>query len=154
MLSYLTLEQLHIIGIAIKTSNKDQQSAGDINGLWEKFWNENTGSKIPNKLNEDIYCVYTEYEGDFTQPYTTLIGYVVKDLNNIPVDMKGITIESGDYIKLTAKGKLSAGVVINEWSKVWQSDLPRNYKADFEVYGAKAVDPDNAEIDIFVGVKQ
>lgn len=149
----VTLEQLFITGIAVKTSNKDQQAAGDINRLWERFWSENVGNKIPDKLNEDIYCVYTEYEGDFTQPYTTLIGYSVKNLNNIPEGMKGITIEHGNYMKLTAKGKLSDGIVVNEWSKVWQSDLSRNYKADFEVYGANATDPDHAEIDIFVGVK-
>jgi len=148
----VTLEQAYIIGIAIKTINKDQQSANDINKLWERFWGENIAGKVPNKLNEDIYCIYTEYEGDFTQPYTTLIGYAVSSLNEIPEGMTGITIEHGDYMKLTATGKLSDGIVINEWSKVWQSDLPRNYKSDFEVYGANT-DLDHAKIDIFVGVK-
>lgn len=148
----VTLEQVYIIGIAIRTTNKDQQSANDINKLWGRFWGENITEKVPNKLNEAIYCIYTEYEGNFTQPYTTLIGYAVSSFNEIPEGMIGITIEHGDYMKLTATGKLSDGIVINEWSKVWQSDLPRNYKSDFEVYRANT-DPDHAEIDIFVGVK-
>lgn len=148
-----TIESRNIVGIAIRTSNQDQQAATDIPKLWEQFSNEDIINKIPNKVNNDMYCIYTEYEGDFTQPYTTLIGCETTDLTHVPEGMKGITIEGGAYMKLTACGKLSDGVVVQEWSKVWQSDLPRTYKADFELYKAEAFDPDNAEIDIFVGVK-
>jgi len=149
----LELKPRYIVGIAVKTSNANQQSAGDIARLWEQFWNENVSSKVPGKVSEDIYCVYTEYEGDFTAPYTTVIGYETTNLDNIPEGMKGITIEGGQYVMLIAKGKLSEGIVIQEWSKVWQSDLPRTYKADFEVYLARNNNPDNAEVLIFVGVK-
>lgn len=148
-----TIKSRNIVGIAIRTCNQDQQAATDIPGLWERFWGEDILNKIPNKVNNDQYCVYTEYDGDFTQPYTTLIGCETPDLDHIPEGMKGITIEGGEYMKLTACGKLSDGIVVQEWSKVWQSGLSRAYKADFEVYKAEAFDPDNAEIDIFVGIK-
>ena len=45
------------------------------------------------------------------------------------------------------------GIVYNEWVKIWNSDLDRTFVADFEVYGEKAQDPTNAEVEIFVGVK-
>ncbi|MCD7898752.1 MAG: effector binding domain-containing protein [Bacteroides sp.] len=147
------LKPCNIVGIAIKTSNVNQQSSGDIARLWEKFWSENIASQIPNKVNDTIYCVYTEYEGDFTQPYTTVIGYATDNLNEIPEGMKGIRIEGGMFVKLTAKGKLSDGIVVQEWSKIWQSDLHRTYQADFEVYSPQSVSPDYAEIDIFAGIQ-
>lgn len=142
----------NITGIAVRTCNKEQQAAGDIARLWEQFWNEGILNKIPDKVNIDIYCVYTEYEGDFTQPYTTLIGCETRSPEQIPEGMKGITIQGGEYIKLTARGKLSDGIVIQKWSEIWQSDLPRTYMTDFEIYKAGS-NPDKAEIDIFVGIK-
>jgi len=34
--------------------------------------------------------------------------------------------------------------------KIWQSDIDRKYIADFDVYGEKALDSQNAEVDIYV----
>lgn len=142
----------HVVGIAVRTTNYLQRSAGDIAALWEKFWKENIFSQIPDKISADIYCVYAEYQGDHTQPYTTVIGCRVENTDRIPEGMKAITAGGGEFVKLTAKGKLSEGVVIQEWVKIWQSDMKRAYKADYEVYPAGMSDPDNAEIDIFVEV--
>lgn len=148
----LYIEPFQVVGISVRTSNKDQQSAGDIVQLWERFWKEDILSKIPGKTSNDIYCVYTEYEGDYTQPYTTLIGCRVDNPDQIPEGMKSVTVGGGEFIKRTARGKLADGIVIGEWVKIWELDTPRAYKADFELFGIKAVDPDNAEIDIFVEI--
>lgn len=147
------LQPCNIIGIAIKTSNINQQSAGDIARLWERFWSENIISQIPGKISDDLYGVYTEYEGDFTQPYTTVIGCVTNSLDNIPEGMVGITIEGGQYMKSVVRGKLSDGIVVQEWEKIWQIDMPRKYKTDFEVYLARNNNPDDMEVDIFVGIE-
>jgi len=45
------------------------------------------------------------------------------------------------------------GVVIAEWQRIWASGLERSYTADFEVYGQKAQDPSNAEVDFLVAIK-
>ena len=44
-------------------------------------------------------------------------------------------------------------MVFGEWTKIWNSDLVRTFTADFEVYGEKAQNPENAEVDIFVAIK-
>ena len=54
--------------------------------------------------------------------------------------------------KFTAKGDLMKGVIVQEWMKIWESNLDRTYQSDYEVYGAKAQNPQDAEVDIFVGV--
>jgi len=109
--------------------------------------------KIPNKLDNTIYCIYTEYEKDHTKPYTTILGCKVSTLNTIPNGMVGKTFEGGNYAKRIAKGNILQGMVFNEWTKIWNSDLDRTFTADFEVYGEKAQNPENAEVDIFVAVK-
>ncbi|MDN3654530.1 GyrI-like domain-containing protein [Ferruginibacter paludis] len=147
------IKQFNIIGIAIRTTNDNGQSSLDIPSLWNKFMGEGMVALIPDKINNTIYCVYTDYEKDHTKPYTTILGCSVSTLNNVPEGMVGKTIEEGAYIKYTAKGNILQGMVFNEWVKIWNSDIDRKYTADFEVYGEKAKNPEDAEVDIFIAVK-
>jgi predicted transcriptional regulator YdeE len=147
------IESFNIIGIAVRTTNEEGQSGKDIPLLWEKFMTEEISKNIPSKVDESVYCIYTDYEKDHTKPYTTLLGCKVANLANIPEGMIGKTFESGKYHKIIVKGNLLEGVVFQEWLKIWNSMLPRAYTADFEVYGAKSQNPTDAEIEIFLAVK-
>ena len=147
------LNSFKLVGISIRTSNQNNRAAQDIPALWQRFMSENIANKIPNKLAETVYCAYTEYEGDHNQPYTTLIGCPVSALTEIPDGLKGIEVPAGSYEQFTPKGRLSDGIIINQWFKIWETDLDRTYQTDFEVYGEKASDPNAAEVDIFVGVQ-
>lgn len=148
-----TLKPFFVAGISVRTANGNGQAATDIPALWSRFRSEDVAAQLKGRLSEDIYSVYTEYEGDHTQPYTTLIGYQVENLDHVPEGMQGIAIEGGDYEQFTAKGALAKGVVFEAWLNIWNSAIPRAYTADFEVYGAKAQDPENAAVDIFIAVK-
>jgi predicted transcriptional regulator YdeE len=78
-----------VIGIEVRTTNENEQAAKDIPVLWEKFMKENVLNNIPNKIDNTIYSIYTEYEKDHTKPYTTLLGCKVESLENIPEGMAG-----------------------------------------------------------------
>ena len=147
------ITSFNIIGIAVRTTNENSQAAKDIPALWNKFMSENMLQQIPNKVDNTIYCMYTEYEKDHTKPYTTLLGCKVESLENIPTGMIGKTVEGGNYIKQTVKGNLMQGVIATAWIKIWNANFSRLYTADFEVYGEKAQNPENAEVDIFIAVK-
>ena len=138
------MEDIKIIGITVRTTNQDQKAAQDIPVLWNKFMEQSLAEKIPNKANQAIYCVYTDYEKDYTAPYTVVLGCRVTSLDEIPEGMSGITFPEEKYEKFLAENPQT---VINEWIKIWNSDLERTYKADFEVYSAKP------EVEIFIGVK-
>lgn len=152
-MSKVNIEAFKIIGISVKTSNKDGQSAQDIGALWNRFMEERILDKIPNKIEETIFSIYTEYEGDHTQPYTTILGCKVAGTSVCPKGMVVKTFDGGNYLKYIAKGDLVKGVVYQEWSKIWAEDLVGTFVADFEVYGKKAQNPTDAEVEIFVGVK-
>ena len=151
----IKIKAFKVIGITVRTSNQDEQAAKDIGGLWNKFMSEGVLQKIPNKIDDTIYSIYTDYEGDHTKPYTTLLGCRVENLDEIPQGMEAKSFDNGNYAKFTAKGDLTADAVFNAWSEIWnmEKDLNRLYTADFEVYGQKAQDPSNGEADIFVAVK-
>lgn len=148
-----TIQKFNVIGISARTTNENGQAGKDIPALWNKFMTEGILEKIPNKIDNSIYCIYTEYEKDHTKPYTTILGCCVSSLDNIPNEMVGKAIDEAKYTKHVAKGNILQGMVFDEWTKIWNSDLDRTFTADFEVYGEKAQNPENAEVDIFVAVK-
>lgn len=149
------IQKFHVIGISTRTTNENSQSAKDIEALWSKFWGEEIQKQIPNKLSEEIYAVYTDYETDFTKPYTTIIGSSVSSLENIPNGFVGITIDTTTYKKFISKGKMPEAV-FNTWLEIWGDkdlNLKRSYKADFTIHGEKYYDGDNAEVETYISVK-
>lgn len=147
-----TIPPFNVIGIAVRTTNENGQSVKDLGSLWSRFMAENIMDKIPNKADSDLYCIYTDYEKDFTKPYTAIIGCKVEHLNEIPEDLTGKCIPGSEYAKFTAKGNNMQKMVGDAWYTIWNTDLARKYTADFEVYSEKAYHPEEAEVDIYVSV--
>ncbi|WP_316811202.1 GyrI-like domain-containing protein [Pedobacter heparinus] len=141
-----------VIGITVRTSNAAGHAEKDIPELWNKFHSSNIAAQLPGLVSHDVYSIYTAYDGDHAQPYTTLIGYRVENLDHIPEGLSGLLIEGGTYQKLTVKGNLLKGLVFDAWLEIWNADIPRAYTADFEVYGEQALNPENAEVDIYLSV--
>jgi predicted transcriptional regulator YdeE len=154
MMSKKEIDAFSVIGMAVKTENRPGFADVDIPKLWQQFMSEAITTKIPNKLSDTIYCVYTKYEGDFTQPYTTVLGCKVAHLSEIPVGMIGIEIPSGNYHHTEVKGNTLEGIVFAAWQTIWQTPLNRTYAADFEVYDERAANPNDAQISIFVGIQE
>ena len=142
----MIIQKFNVIGISVRTTNENGQSGKDIPALWSQFITEEIQRKIPNKVSEDLFCIYTDYEKDHTKPYTTILGCKVESLDVVPENMIGKTIESANYKELIAKGNLSEGIVFNKWLEIWNSDLDRSFTADFEVYGEKTQNPEKAEV--------
>ena len=142
-----------IIGISVRTTNENNQAARDIANLWGKFINDKILEAIPNKIDNTIYSIYTDYESDHTKPYTTILGCRVDNLNDIPNEMIGKAFDGGNYVKLSAKGDLIKGLIINKWIEIWKMNINRAFTADFEVFGEKAQNPSDAEIDFLIAVK-
>jgi len=147
------IDSFNIIGISIRTTNEQNLAATQIAELWGRFMAENTLDAIPGKIDQTIYSLYTDYEGDHSKPYTAILGCKVRDLNSVPEGMIGKTVSGGDYHKTTAKGDLTKGLIVNEWQTIWKQNWDRAYTADFEVFGEKAQNPNDAEVDFLVAVK-
>ena len=142
--------ELTIVGISVRTSNAPGKGERDIPQLWKKFVAENVTNRIPHKMDNTVYALYTDYEGDHTQPYTLVIGCNVFSLDNIPEDMTVKVVPASKYTQFTAKGDLTKDAVINTWVEIWNTNLERNYTTDIEIYGEKAIDPTNGEAQILV----
>lgn len=150
----LKKEGFQVIGIKVRTTNENGKAAQDIPQLWNRFMTEQIAAKIPNKISEEAYSIYSNYESDHTKPYDTILGCKVSSLEQIPEGMVGHTVEGGSFVKFVSKGDLTQNAVYDTWLEIWGKDLNRNYSSDFECYGAKAMNPKDAEVDILVAVNE
>ncbi len=142
-----------VIGISIITDR--QSGADDINSLWEKFFQEQIGQKVPYKVNDMIYAVYSDYEGDHEQPYRLTIGYHVEgvpDNEETPDSLFRVRIKDQSYAVLSAAGE-QPSALIETWTAIWSSDLERSYQTDFELYGPRFFEDGVNEVLIHVGVE-
>ena len=149
----VTKEALSIVGISARTSNAKGKAEIDIPKLWHEFMSNQPIKSIPNKVNDTMYALYTDYESDHNGEYTIILGYQVSSLDNIPEEYTVKFVAESNYQKFTAKGDLTKDAVINTWMEIWNTDLNRTYTTDIEVYGEKAMNPADGEADIFVAVE-
>ena len=153
-------EEFSVIGIQVRTSNaKEMTGGGAIPKQWEKFFKDGMGDKIPNKADSTIYAVYTGYASDRNGGYDFVIGMKVSSASTVPSGMVAVKVPGGRYaVVASAKGSV-AQVVPQAWQRVWSLDDNkqlrgvRAYKADFEVYDQRSQNPQDSQIDIYIGLK-
>lgn len=125
-----------VAGIALRTCNRHGQAAEEIPALWDRFFAEKMSEQLPERLNDDIIALYTDYEGDYTEPYTLILGYQVPtDFNEsqLPQGMVCRQIADQTYRSYRAEGD-HPQALINSWQEVWTNPPPRSYSSDFELY--------------------
>ncbi len=146
------LSEQKIIGIAVKADNS---AAGieKIAALWKKFHQEKVLEKIDedNKVSDEIFAIYTDYEGDHTKPYKFILGVKVFEFDEVPAGMITYTIPEQKYAIATAIGRIPTSVA-KEWKKIWASKLDRKYSSDFEIYNEDSDMGEDSEVEIYVAV--
>jgi predicted transcriptional regulator YdeE len=75
------------IGLELRTDN--QKCSTEMPAHKERFFDQNILGRIPNKINGNILAVYTDYEGDYTRPYSWILGAEVSGLDEIPAGLVG-----------------------------------------------------------------
>lgn len=143
-----------IIGIATRTTNKDNKSQKDLEKLWGQFYAEKIVEKVSNKISNEIISIYTDYKSDYTEDYTTIIGVLVSSIDKVPNGLVGREFTSENFQKFVAKGEMP-NAVVKTWIEIWKKDkeLNRKYTYDFEVYGEKSQDRENSEVEIYIAVE-
>ncbi len=155
----VTRDGFTVVGISTRTSNaREMTPDGVIGKQWARLFQEGLVEKIPNKADSSIVAVYTDYASDHNGEYTYLLGARVTSDANIPPGMVAKKIPGGKFAVFTSEKGPAPQVVPALWVKI--NSLPKDavgadrvYKADYEVYDERARDPQNLQVDIYVGVR-
>lgn len=147
------INKFKLVGLRLenKTTNENNQSSRDCGDLWQKFEKDKIFDLIPNKLTNEIYAVYFNYEKDETKPFSYFIGCKVDENSIVPEGLDSLNIPSQNYVKYTAKG-IMTGCITEAWRKIWNSDIQRKFGFDFEVYDERSQNWNDAELDIYISI--
>jgi predicted transcriptional regulator YdeE len=152
------LPGFQVIGIESRTTNaKEASGSGVIPRQWQDFFQEGILAGVPNKIGPNIYALYTDYASDRNGEYSFVIGAMVREGTTAPDGMVLKSIPGGRFAVLTSEQGSLPTVVPRVWQKAWnledEKKLQRTYKTDFEIYDQRSQDPQNAQIDLYVGMK-
>jgi predicted transcriptional regulator YdeE len=149
----------HLAGLATRTNNAAEMSgSGKIGSIWESFLQPGLATKIPNKMGVDLIAVYTEYETDHTGHYTYMLGLPVLSAEALPTNLTVKHVSPGRYAVFTSERGPVVKVVQEVWQRIWsisERELggQRAFQTDFEIYDQRATDPENAQIDVYIGLR-
>lgn len=131
-----------VMGIFTRTSNANPEKIGD---LWRKFHAVEDFKSIEARKDDTVYCIYCEYESDWTQAFTVVLGCEVEPGVEVPVGMKTVTIAPGEFavFPVAFDGPIPAA---RKWQQIWEIPLTRRYEADYDRYGV-------GTLDIHVGIQ-
>lgn len=152
-------EAFTVVGIAARTNNaKEASSDGIIGKQWGRFFGEGVAAKIPNRADENIVAVYTDYASDVNGDYTFLIGARVTKAESLPEGLVAKTVPAGRYAVFTSERGPVQKVVVDMWKRVWATPKrelggDRAYQADFERYDQRSQNPADAVMEIHIGIK-
>jgi predicted transcriptional regulator YdeE len=152
-------ETFTLIGISARTTNaKEMTDEGIIGKQWQRVMAEHLIEQIPNRADNNIIAMYTDYESDANGEYSFIIGAKVTSGASVPDGMVVKQIESARYAVFTSEKGPAWEVVPNMWKKIWATPSSemggaRAYLADFEIYDERAKNPADAEVEVWVGMK-
>lgn len=147
-----------VIGIEARTNNSQEATGGGaIPKQWQRLFMENLLGQIPDRLDQSIIAVYSDYASDANADYTYVLGAKVKPGTKAPNGMVAVSIPAGKYLEfVTAKGP-GAEVLPPAWRQIYgyfeaHASPARAFKSDYEVYSGPS-DPNAVQAHIFIGVK-
>jgi len=148
-----------VVGISARTTNAEEMTSdGVIGATWGRLFQEGVLGKIPNKADPRIVAVYTDYASDRNGEYTFLLGARVSSDADVPAGMLARKVPAGKYAVFTSEKGPGPKVVPALWMQI--ASLPqgavgtdRMYRADFEIYDERAMDPQNLQMDVYVGIR-
>ena len=151
-------ESFYVAGFSARTNNASEASGhGVIGRLWQDFYQKNLAAQIPHRIGTDIIVVYSHYASDEKGDYTYLLGARVSSIDNLPAGMSYRKIVPGTYAVLTTDRGPVTQVVPALWKKIWEMSPAnlggkRAFLTDYEVYGSRAADPQNAQVEFHIGI--
>lgn len=147
-----------VIGIECRTTNaKEMSEQGCIGRQWGRLMSEGLLAKIPDRVDQDIVALYTDYASDKDGEYTYVLGARVKADATAPAGMVKKTVPAARYAVFTSEKGPAPQVVPQTWMRIWKTPKgqpggDRAYQTDFELYDRRAADPNNSEVDVYVGI--
>lgn len=137
-----------IVGIELRTSNLEAMQT--IPPFWQKFYQEGILQKISNKVSDNVFAVYTNFENEGKNNegiYSLIIGAEVTEVQALPKNFVSTIVKPSKRAVFEVE-KGHPEKVGEKWQEIWgMTDLEKSYISDYELYFP------SGEIEIHIGIK-
>lgn len=138
-------EPVWIIGLELRTSN--DVAFETIPAHWQRFMGEQTLGRIPNRVSDNVYAVYTNYQNPGINNqgmYSCILGAAITTKEQIPDGLVAVPLPASSYQVVPVE---RADRVGQAWQDIWQQDTSqRTFIADSECYYP------NGKVEIHLGI--
>ncbi|WP_462384688.1 zinc ribbon domain-containing protein [Intestinibacillus massiliensis] len=146
----VTLDERTVVGIGTRTGNDAPDMMQKIGKVWQDFMGGGAVERIPGRTGDRCYGLYYNYTWD-DNSYDMLAAWGADGDAPLPEGFQRVTIPGGQYAKFSFRGDVTQDTG-RFWGEVWQIELPRAYRIDFEEYICEDGDEANAQINIYIGL--
>jgi predicted transcriptional regulator YdeE len=140
-------EPVWIMGLELRTNNTEAFET--IPAHWGRFMGEKILSRIPNRVADNVYAVYTNYQNlglNNEGTYSCVLGAAVNNVSQIPDGLVAVSLPASTYQVVLVESAEMVGVA---WQTIWQQETKeRTFIADTECYY-----PDG-KVEIHLGIRR
>jgi predicted transcriptional regulator YdeE len=126
-------EPVWIIGLELRTNN--DVAFETIPAHWQRFMGEEILGRIPNRVSDTIYVVYTNYQNPGVNNqgiYSCVLGAAVTLREHIPDGLVAVSLPASTDQVVPVERADKVGVA---WQDIWkQNTSERTFIADTECY--------------------
>ncbi|SDM21698.1 Predicted transcriptional regulator YdeE, contains AraC-type DNA-binding domain [Nonomuraea maritima] len=138
--------ELIVVGYAVRTSNADEKdpARAKLPALWHRAGAPGAFAHVPNRVDEHLYAVLTDYESDHNGAFTQIVGTGVRTVPRLPEGMVAVRVPAGPALRLEARGPMPQALA-ETWQRVWNhtesgGTPARAFTTDLEVHHPGGVD--------------
>ena len=148
----LKRDAFQVMGIELQTSNHGKRSHREIPEHWDRFYGDQIHKRIPGRVDDTVYALYTNYHAGQRGQYSLVLGYQVSPDFTVPKDLVTHTVPAARYAVFTASGSYPDSI-LKTWEHIWNTDLPRAFTGDFEIYDPGYVESDWPEVPVYIALE-
>ncbi|MFI7615216.1 GyrI-like domain-containing protein [Nonomuraea terrae] len=138
--------ELIVVGFAVRTTNVEEKdpARAKLPALWQRAGAPGAFAHVPNRLDENLYAVLTDYESDHNGAFTQIVGTGVRTVPRLPEGMVAVRVPAGQALRLEARGTMPQALM-----EAWQQLVnhtesggtpSRVFTTDLEVHHPGGVD--------------
>lgn len=138
--------EMIVVGYAVRTTNAEEmdQARARLPALWQRAGAPGAFAHVPNRVDENLYAVLTDYESDHHGAYTQIVGTAVRTVPRLPEGMVAVRVPAATTVRLEVRGPMPQALA-EAWQQVWKhtesgGTPARAFTTDLEVHHPGGVD--------------
>ena len=148
-----------IVGLRARTNNEAETGpSGKIGPLWNQLLSKHLADSIPDRVDDKIVAVLTDYASDEKGDYTYMLGVRVRNADHVPEGMAACSVPAANYAVVISDDGPPSRVVPDAWKRIWSMSAQelggrRAFRTDFEEYDEAALSRPSLRARIYLSLR-